>query len=210
MNFGWCGQSCGSTSRAFLHADIHDQVVDRMLHHVQRHVPGISTDKSTTMGALISPEHLARVQGYVEKGKEEGATLACGGKAPDNLALRDGCYLEPTIFTDVAQDMTIATEEIFGPVLSILKWHDEGQMLRDVNAPIYGLTCAIWTNDLSRAHATAAAVEAGFIWVNDVSKHFLGAPFGGYKQSGIGREECLEELLTFTQEKNIHIRFDLG
>ncbi len=210
MNFGWCGQSCGSTSRAFLHADIHDQVVERMLHHVRQYVPGIATERDTTMGALVSREHLARVQGYVEQGKAEGATLLTGGKAPDNPALQAGCYLEPTIFTDVVQDMTIATEEIFGPVLSVLKWRDEAQMLVDVNAPIYGLTCSIWTNDLTRAHATAAAVEAGYVWVNEVAKHFLGAPFGGYKQSGVGREECLEELLTFTQEKNIHIRFGHG
>jgi betaine-aldehyde dehydrogenase len=102
--------------------------------------------------------------------------------------------------------MTIAREEIFGPVLAILKWHDEAAMIRDVNGVDYGLTCSIWTNDLVRAHRTAQRVEAGFVWINDTGRHFLGAPFGGYKQSGLGREECLEELLTFTQEKNIHIR----
>jgi betaine-aldehyde dehydrogenase len=210
MNFGWCGQSCGSTSRAFLHTDIHDSVVERMLHHVRVHVPGPSTARDTTMGALVSREHLERVKGFIEKGKAEGATIVTGGKAPDDPALRNGYYLEPTIFTGVDQQMTIANEEIFGPVLSVLKWIDEAKMLADVNAPIYGLTCSIWTNDLSRALATATAVEAGFVWVNEVAKHFLGAPFGGYKQSGVGREECLEELLIFTREKNIHIRFDHG
>lgn len=101
--------------------------------------------------------------------------------------------------------MRIASEEIFGPVMSVLKWNEEEQMLADVNSVDYGLTCSIWTNDITRALRTANAVEAGYVWINEVSKHFLGAPFGGYKQSGIGREECLGELLSFTQEKNIHV-----
>lgn len=207
MNFGWCGQSCGSTSRAFLHSSIYDAVIERMPQHVDRHVPGLSADPASTMGALISHEHRDRVMSFIAKGREEGATCIYGGGIPQDAALAKGAYLEPTVFTGVTQDMTIATDEIFGPVLSVLKWDDEAKMLDEVNAPIYGLTCSIWTNDLTKAHATAAAVQAGFIWVNEVSRHFLGTPFGGYKQSGIGREECLEELLTFTQEKNIHIRF---
>jgi betaine-aldehyde dehydrogenase len=102
--------------------------------------------------------------------------------------------------------MKIAREEIFGPVLAIFKWSNEETMLEEVNAVEYGLTCSIWTNDLTIAHRTAMAVEAGFVWVNETSKHFLGAPFGGYKQSGIGREECIEEMFAFTQEKNIHVK----
>ena len=101
--------------------------------------------------------------------------------------------------------MRIAREEIFGPVLAVLPWDDETTMLGQVNEVEYGLTCSIWTNDLRKAHRTALAVEAGFVWVNEVSKHFLGAPFGGWKQSGLGREECLGELLAFTQEKNVHV-----
>jgi betaine-aldehyde dehydrogenase len=101
--------------------------------------------------------------------------------------------------------MRIAREEIFGPVLSVLKWSDESQLLRDVNSVDHGLTRSIWTNDLVTAHQTGLSVEAGFVWINEVSKHFLGAPFGGVKQSGIGREECLEELLGFTHEKTIHV-----
>jgi betaine-aldehyde dehydrogenase len=103
--------------------------------------------------------------------------------------------------------MTIAREEIFGPVLSVLKWRDEAAMIRDVNAVEVGLTCSIWTNDFNAALRTATAAQAGYVWVNEVSRHFLGAPFGGVKQSGLGREECLEELLSFTQEKNIHMKF---
>jgi betaine-aldehyde dehydrogenase len=102
--------------------------------------------------------------------------------------------------------MRIAREEIFGPVLSVLRWQDDAVMFEQVNALEYGLTCSIWTNDLNTAHRAAQRVAAGFVWVNEVAKHFLGSPFGGYKQSGLGREECLDELLAFTQEKNIHIR----
>ena len=207
MNFGWCGQSCGSTSRAFLHASIHDAVIERMLHHVKKFRPGLPSHPATTMGALASRRQHQRVMSFIAKGREEGARLIAGGGPPADPALAQGCFIEPTIFAEVTQDMTIARDEIFGPVLSVLRWEDEAAMLADVNSPIYGVTCSIWTNDLANAHSTAAAVEAGYVWVNEVGKHFLGTPFGGYKQSGIGREECLEELLAFTREKNIHIRY---
>ena len=131
----------------------------------------------------------------------KGHALIAGGKRPSDSALQNGFFLEPTVFADVTPDMAIASEEIFGPVLSILRWSDEKTMLEQVNGLPYGLTCSIWTDDLRSVHRTAAAVEARYIWVNETSKHFLGTPFGGFKQSGLGREECLEELLFFTREK---------
>ena len=207
MNFTWCGQSCGSTSRAFLHASIHDAVVERIAAQASRFRPGLPTDPATTMGAIASRTQFDRVKHYIATAKAEGARLVCGGGPPADPALAGGMFIEPTVFAGVTADMTIAREEIFGPVLSVLRWDDEAAMLEQVNRPEYGLTCSIWTNDLHRAHRTAAAVEAGFVWVNEVAKHFLGTPFGGFKQSGLGREECLEELLAFTQEKNVHIRF---
>jgi len=106
----------------------------------------------------------------------------------------------------VTMAMRIAREEIFGPVLGVFKWSNEAKMLEEVNMVEYGLTASIWTNDISTAHRIAAAVEAGFVWINEVGKHFLGVPFGGVKQSGIGREECLDEMLAFTQEKNIYVK----
>jgi betaine-aldehyde dehydrogenase len=206
MNFTWCGQSCGSTSRAFLHEKIHDAVIERVKTRIARFKPGIPTDPATTMGAIISKAQLDRIIGYIESAKTEGARLIHGGSRPTDPALAKGYYVEPTVFADVTPAMKIAREEIFGPVLSVFKWSDEAAMLEQVNSVEYGLTGSIWTNDLSTAHRTAAAVEAGYIWINEVSKHFLGAPFGGYKQSGIGREECMEEMLSFTQEKNIHVK----
>ncbi|MBR9764862.1 MAG: aldehyde dehydrogenase family protein [Rhodobacteraceae bacterium] len=206
MNFIWCGQSCGSTSRAFLHEDIHDAVLEKVAEKIKRHKPGLPTDDRTTMGALISKAQYDKTLSYIEIARSEGAELLCGGKRPDDPALDKGYFVEPTVFHGVTQQMRIASEEVFGPVLSILKWQDWDSMIEDVNAVEYGLTCSIWTNDLNKAHRTASRAKAGFIWVNEVSKHFLGTPFGGFKQSGIGREECLSELMAFTQEKNIHIR----
>ena len=205
MNFTWCGQSCGSTSRAFVHEKIYDAVLERVKNSVKRYKPGIPTDPATTMGSIVSKVQYERVLGYIEAGKQDGARLLSGGKRPSEPHLAKGFYVEPTVFCDVTMDMRIGKEEIFGPILSILKWSDEDKMLAQVNQIEYGLTCSIWTNDLVTAHRAAAAVEAGFVWINDVSKHFLGAPFGGYKQSGVGREEGIEELISFTREKNIHL-----
>jgi betaine-aldehyde dehydrogenase len=206
MNFTWCGQSCGSTSRAYLHADIHDAVIDKVRGKIGRFKPGIPTDPGTTMGAIISKAQFDRVMDYIETAKREGARLIAGGGQPADPALAGGLFIEPTVFVDVTSDMRIAREEIFGPVLAVIAWRNEERMLAEVNAVPYGLTCSVWTNDLTTAHRTALAVEAGYVWINEVSRHFLGAPFGGVKQSGIGREECLEELLGFTQEKNIHVK----
>jgi betaine-aldehyde dehydrogenase len=210
MNFGWCGQSCGSTSRAFLHDAIHDEVLDRVQDELKQIRPGPPEDPATTMGALVSRAHRDRVLGYIARGQAEGARLVAGGGPPPDPGLAGGCFIEPTVFAGVTQDMTIAREEIFGPVLSVLRWDDPQAMMADVNSTPYGLTCSIWTNDLTVAHETAAAAEAGFVWVNEVARHFLGTAFGGYKQSGTGREECLDELLDFTQQKNIHIRYRPG
>lgn len=205
MNFGWCGQSCGSTSRAFLHADIHDAVISHLKAAVERYKPGIPTEPETTMGAIVSRTQFDRIMDFIESAMSEGARAVTGGHAVTEGALAQGSFIAPTIFADVTPQMRIAREEIFGPVLAVRKWSDEDSMLNEVNALELGLTCAIWTRDLVTAHRTAARVEAGFVWVNEVGRHFLGAPFGGVKQSGIGREEGIGELISFTHEKNVHI-----
>jgi len=207
MNFAWCGQSCGSTSRAFLHEDIHDDVVDRLSGICRDLRPGLPTDPDTKMGAIIDKRQYDRITAYIEKGVAAGARLVCGGGPPDDPALRNGFFIEPTVFCDVTPDMTIAREEIFGPVLSVLRWRDEEEMLQQVNSLDVGLSCSIWTRDIERGLIAAGAVQAGFVWINDAGPHFTGAPFGGYKQSGIGREESLSELMAFTQEKNVNVNF---
>ncbi len=206
MNFTWCGQSCGSTSRAFVHEKIYEAVLAKVKSKIGHYKPGVATDPATTMGSIISKVQYERILGFIDSAKKEGARLLTGGGRPSDPALAKGFFIEPTVFADVQSNMRIAREEIFGPVLAIFKWSDEQKMLAEVNAVEYGLTASIWTNDLSTAHCTASAVQSGFVWINDVSKHFLGAPFGGYKQSGIGREECIEEMLAYTQEKNIHVK----
>ena len=205
MNFTWCGQSCGSTSRLFIHESVYDEVMREVLEHVKQYKPGIPTDMETTMGAIVSRAQLDKILGYIDVAKNEGATLAYGGRRPEDPQLARGFFVEPTIFTGVTQKMRIANEEVFGPVLSVLKWRDEDRLFEDVNAVEYGLTGSIWTTSLANAHRAAARVESGYLWVNGASSHFLGASFGGYKQSGIGREEGADELLTFTQVKNINI-----
>ncbi len=205
MNFSWCGQSCGSTSRLFIHESVHDRVLEGVLKHVRSYKPGLPTEPDTTMGAIVSRAQLEKILSYIEIGKQEGATLAFGGKQPDDPRLAGGYFVEPTVFTGVTQKMRIASEEIFGPVLSVLKWKDEEALFEQVNAVEHGLTGSVWTTSLANAHRAASRIESGFIWVNGAGPHFLGVSFGGYKQSGIGREESYDELLSFTQSKNINI-----
>ena len=209
MNFTWAGQSCGSTSRVFLHESIHDRVLDGIVALVARnHKPGLPTDWSTTMGCLISRAQLDKVMGFIKSGRDEGARLVTGGKQPADPLLAKGFFVEPTVFADVTPSMRLAREEVFGPVLSVFKWRDEDAMFGQVNGVEFGLTASIWTRDLVTAHRAARRVEAGYVWINNASAHFHGAPFGGYKQSGIGREESFDELLEFTQMKNVNINLD--
>jgi betaine-aldehyde dehydrogenase len=168
--------------------------------------PGVPTEMSTTMGPVISKAAEERVLSYIDSGKKEGAQLLYGGKKPQgDEKIKDGFFIEPTIFTNVTTDMKIAREEIFGPVMSVLKWTDETEMLRQVNSTDYGLTASIYTRDVATAQDIVKKVEAGFIWVNQVGRHYLGVPFGGYKESGGGREESFDEMLSFTQTKTVNI-----
>ena len=207
MNFTWSGQSCGSTSRVFLHESIHDQVLEKVVKLLpERHKPGIPTDPKTTMGSLVSKAQLEKVKRYVEVGLEDGGRLVCGGKQPTDPALKDGFFFEATVFADMKQTMRLAQEEVFGPVMSVFKWTDEELMWQDVNSVDFGLTGSIWTQNLNTAHRAAQRIYTGYVWINNSSQHFVGAPFGGVKQSGIGREECFAELLEFTYTKNVNLK----
>ncbi|KAI9686693.1 MAG: hypothetical protein M1820_010570 [Bogoriella megaspora] len=208
MNFTWAGQSCGSTSRVFLHESIHDDVLRKVVEYVkEKFRPGVPTDMSTTMGPVISEQAQNRILDYVVSAKQEGARLVTGGRKPDtdDEDIKNGFFIEPTIFADVKPDMRIAKEEIFGPVMSVFKWNDEKEMIKEVNSTQYGLTAAIYSENMATAHQTVKKVEAGFIWVNQVGRHFLNVPFGGVKSSGLGREESFDELVSFTQTKSVNI-----
>ena len=206
MNFWWAGQSCGSTTRCFVHRSVYERVLAGMVELIpQRHRCGDPTDHETTMGCLISRAQFDKVMAHIASAHVDGARLLCGGGRPPDPSLARGWFVMPTVFADVTPQMRVFREEIFGPVLAVMPWDDEEILFEQVNALDYGLTASIWTRDLVCAHRAAARIEAGYVWINQTSAHFLGADFGGYKQSGLGREEGLEELLAYTQIKNVHV-----
>lgn len=198
------GQSCGSTSRIFVHREVYDDFCAELAAAFERLTLGPASDPDVDMGPLITPEHAARVRQVVGDAVAGGARVLTGGlddpRVPDA-----GNFVAPTALTDVAADSGAACEEIFGPVVCVFAWDDEEDMLRRVNGVAYGLTASIWTDRLSTALSLADRIEAGYIWVNDSTTHYWGTPFGGWKNSGIGREESMAELLGYLQVKSVHV-----
>jgi betaine-aldehyde dehydrogenase len=205
MNFGWQGQSCGSMSRILLHESIYDSVCERILERVQKIKLGHPLDPTTTMGPINSKAQYEKVKRYIDLGTTEGAKLLAGGNVPKGDEFQRGFWIEPTVFGDVKMSMRIAREEIFGPVMSLLKFSAEEEAIALANDIDLGLTAAVWTQDISRALRVAQRIVAGYVWVNGVGTHFRGVPYGGFKNSGIGREEGLGELLSYTEEKVINL-----
>ncbi len=205
MNFAWSGQSCGSTSRLMLHESIYDEVVSGIVEHVGAIKLGDPRDPASEMGPVNSAGHYQHVTNMIAVGKADGATLLTGGERPAGESFAKGYWVRPTVFGDVTMDMRIGREEVFGPVLSILKWRERDEVLAMANATEFGLTAGVWTNDIGTAMGMARELETGLVWINGGGRHFLGTGFSGWKNSGLGREECLEELLSYTQSKSVHI-----
>jgi aldehyde dehydrogenase (NAD+)/betaine-aldehyde dehydrogenase len=205
MNFAWQGQSCGSTSRLFLHRDIYDAGLEKLLGRVRGLRVAEPHDPGADMGPVNSKVQYEKDLGYIEKGREDGGNLVFGGHRPDGAEFARGYWLEPTVFADVVPGMRIYEEEIFGPVLSVVRWSDVDELVEMVNGVQYALTAAIWTNNIGDALRTARRVPAGYVWINGVAEHFLGTSFGGQKNSGIGNEEGFEEMLSYTELKTVHI-----
>jgi aldehyde dehydrogenase (NAD+) len=200
-----CGQVCIAGSRFFVHRAIHDQVVARLAERFAEVKLGDTLDPATEMGPLVSREQLERVAEYVAIGQREGAKLLVGGARPDDPQLQKGHFYLPTLFVDVTNDMRIAREEIFGPVLCVLPWDDEEEVIRQANDSPYGLAAAVWCNDTTKAIRTATRLEAGGVFVNEWLGEDFKAPHGGYKLSGIGREDGLECIPHYTEVKHIAI-----
>jgi betaine-aldehyde dehydrogenase len=195
------GQSCQSNSRVFVHEKIHDKFVEALLERVGKLKIGDPRDAATVIGPVNHKKHYERILGFIASGKDEGANVAAGGGRPKSL--NKGFYVEPTVFTGVTMDMRIAKEEIFGPVISVLKWSDWDKVVAEANSVEYGLTANIWTNNLTWANKTARAIQSGLVWINGSGGRVAGVPFGGYKLSGLGKEGDLSDLLSYTQEKTI-------
>jgi betaine-aldehyde dehydrogenase len=204
MNIARCtGQSCGSTSRLFVHEDVRGPFLDALAARLDELVVGDPMDERTDIGPLAFRAHHERVMGFVHAGVRDGATLLYGGRRPPGFGR--GFYVQPTVFTDVEDGMAIAREEIFGPVMSVLSWTDWDDVVRRANATPYGLTANVWTRDVDVAHRTARALEAGYVYVNGQGRRPTGSPFGGWKTSGLGKENGLEELLSYTREKTVAV-----
>ena len=205
MNFSWAGQSCGSTSRILAHESVYDELVERVAARTDAVRLGDPLDPTSEMGPVNSERHYNNVLKFVEAGKRGGAKLVAGGARPEGEQFKRGYWLCPTVFADVTMDMEVAREEIFGPVVSMLKWSTREEAVRMANATDYGLTAAIYTNNLQDAMKTAQEVESGYVWINGVAQHYIGLPFGGMKNSGVGGEEALEELLSYTRTKTVNV-----
>ena len=198
------GQECVASSRLFLHESIHDEFVRRLVRITEGIKVGDPLEEDTIIGSMASKKQYDKVLRYLDLGKET-ATLACGGSPVTEGKFARGFFVRPTVFTDVTPDMPIAREEIFGPVLSVMRWRDEEDVIRLANDTPYGLAGAVWTNDIARGHSVAERIDAGNVWVNATCQFHWCAPFGGVKCSGLGSLMGPGAIDSFTQVKNIWI-----
>jgi len=199
------GQACANGSRLYVHDNIYNEFINRFVEKTDEMVIGPGTDDKTDLAPLASQQQYDKVTGYIELGKEEGASIIYEGEVPNDLP--DGYYVPPVIFGDVTQDMRIVQEEIFGPVLTVQKYDKVEDAIKMANDTEYGLTGAVWSQNMEVANRVARRLDAGLIFVNNFVNGFLGAPFGGYKKSGIGRKLGFEETMNeFTQVKTIRSR----
>lgn len=202
--FFHAGQVCSAGARLLIEEKWHDSFVEELVKRTKRIRLGSGVDPRTQMGPLISAEHRAKVEKYIEIGKKEGAVLLTGGKRPESEELADGFFMEPAIFDHCTSTMRIVQEEVFGPVLTIETFQTEEEAIALANDTRYGLVGAVWTSDMNRAERVSRALRMGTVWINDFHPYFPQAPWGGYKQSGIGRELGKTGLEEYTEQKHIY------
>lgn len=206
--FGNCGQRCNARTRLIVERRIHDEFLDRIAAASERIVVGDPRDERTQVGPLISPRHLARVESYVAAGNAEGAKLVVGGARPGEPALAGGNFYRPTVFAGVTNAMRIGREEIFGPVLATMAFDTFEEAVTLANDTSYGLAATIWTRDLGTGHRMANAIRAGNVGINTAVVNPIEAPYGGYKESGVGRELGMAALDLYTEVKNVHVALE--
>lgn len=202
--FFHAGQICSAGARVMVQDGIHDRFVEALRKRMANIKVGNGFDQGTEMGPLISAEHLAKVEGYVDIAQKEGATLLLGGSRPDDPALQNGFFYLPTLFTDCTNDMRVVQEEVFGPVITVERFSTEEEAVERANATIYGLSAGFWTRDPDRMERVSKGLRFGTVWINDFNVYFVQAPWGGYKQSGMGRELGKIGLEEYTEVKHIY------
>ena len=208
-NFFNQGEICTNGTRVFVEDSIYDAFLDRLLPCIEKIKIGDPLDPRTEMGALIHPRHLEKVANYIESGKQEGATLLSGGNAPrwgkDQHAFEKGNFLKPTVFANCTDEMKVVKEEIFGPVMCLLRFKSEQEVILRANQTHFGLAAGVFTNDIKKAHRVASRLQVGTCWINNYNATPIEAPFGGYKQSGVGRENSLVALDHYSQLKTVYV-----
>jgi acyl-CoA reductase-like NAD-dependent aldehyde dehydrogenase len=200
------GESCNAPSRLFVEASIKEAFLEKALKLIPKYQPANPLNANTVMGAIVDNTQLSTVMGYIAKGKAEGAKLLAGGEQA--MKETGGYYVQPTIFDGVTNEMTIAREEIFGPVLGVISFTDAADVVQQANNNIYGLQAAVWTRDINKAHGVARALRAGTVHVNSYDEDDITVPFGGFKQSGVGRDKSLHAFDKYTEMKTTWIRID--
>lgn len=204
-NFYTQGEICTNCTRVFVHDDIYDAFVDMVVERTKKLRIGLPLDPETQVGALISRPHMERVLSFIEAGKAEGAQLCYGGERVSEAPLDRGNYVRPAVFTECTDDMSIVREEIFGPVMSVLRFRDENDVIARANATRFGLAAGLFTRDLARAHRVAARLEAGICWINNYNITPVEMPFGGIKESGFGHENGQAAIEHYTQLKSVYV-----
>lgn len=202
------GEVCAAGSRLLVDRSVKNEFIDKLAARARKMVPGDPLDPKTRFGALASKKQLDTVLTYIESGRKEGASLVAGGERAD-IGTGKGYFVQPTIFADVRPEMTIAREEIFGPVLAAIEFADLDEAIATANDSPYGLAAGVWTRDIKKAHYVARRLQAGTVWVNTYNVYDTAAPFGGYKQSGFGREMSAHALEHYTQVKSVWVDLNL-